>query len=133
MAAGEMTIPDLLHRFRSGFEGSFVVIFADLDTGTVLAHSATRPTAQENLDDLCRAAIHCFAKSPFDCRSHKPACTEPLAQHAVTFDSERLKCFIRLPLAMNEALCVECDLEIPLRKIIADGADLLVQIARGAR
>lgn len=127
-----MVIKDRLDSFRAGFPGCSVVVFADLSTGMVLAHSTLEKTVQERLDDLCQAAMTCF-NFPTSGGDLKAASKQTAhARHAVQFDAEQLVCFIQSPHCSSEALCVQCDPGTPVRALIGQGADLLAQIEQEA-
>lgn len=127
-----MTVGDRLDRFRARFPGCFVVAFADLSTGMVLADSSGAKTVQEQLDALCHSATDSLNGNIAQQLPGAGLATNSMPQHAVALSGGEMACFLRSPTVENEALCILCDPQMPLSAVISEGAELLADIGREA-
>lgn len=102
----KVKISEQLAAFRERVPGCFVVVFADLSTGMVLASSSAEKMPQEKLDALCMDACDALkgvqtaavAEAVFDKEM-------PAPDVAVQTAGETIKCFVRPPEHVEEALC----------------------------
>jgi hypothetical protein len=99
-------ISEELYAFRERIPGCSVVLFADLSTGMVLASNSAEKIPQEKLDALCLDACDALksveaaavAEVAFGCQGAEP-------DVAFRTDGRLVKCFVRLPGQVEEALC----------------------------
>ena len=124
-----MTIHEELADFRSGHPGCHAVVFADLSTGMVLAHSTENKTTQEKLDALCDTARKClnapFGEALAGAMDADPQGKPQLAWHR---DAEGLYCLIRAVHPAAEALCCLVKKDVSIERLSYDARAVLDRI-----
>ncbi|WP_227268606.1 hypothetical protein [Roseobacter weihaiensis] len=124
-----MTIGEELAALRHRYPGCFVVAFADLSTGMVLAVSTLEKTAQEKLDALGRTAQSCLlgqgASAVAQVLGAGARNSPTMALQAGAHD---IRCFLRAPAPAVEALCLVLTPEADLDRLLPDATEALLRL-----
>lgn len=124
-----VTTGEELAALRHRYPGCFVVVFADLSTGMVLAASTLEKTAQEKLDALGRAAHRCLLGQGASAVAqvlgvgarNRPAM-------ALQAGADEVRCFLRAPAPAVEALCLVLTPEVDLERLLPDATEALLRL-----
>ena len=123
-----MTITEELAVFSDRFPDCFVVAFADLSTGMVLASHTTEKTTQEKLDALCVLGSACLSGAGATSGLlDKNDGSALVAWHA---DEKAVYCFVKAPQPAAEALCLTVGPDVDLNRICSEAKFLLSALAR---
>lgn len=122
-----MTIGGRLDALRSVFPDCSLAAFVDLSTGMVLCASASEATRQEDLEDLCDAAV--TALDGVEASAMQKVLGGPQAMQAFGLSAQGLQCYIRSPLASEEALCLRCAAHVEIDRLARQASDVLRAIA----
>lgn len=111
-----MTADDLA-RLRADVPECELALFADIESGTVLAVASALKHPQEDLDALCTEAARLFADSgTFE--DAEPEC-------AVLLTATGCRAFFRDPAEPGEALCCLCAPGVPPERLLEAGRGAL--------
>lgn len=118
-----MTIGGRLDALRSGFPDCSLAAFVDLSTGMVLCASAADATRQEDLEDLCDAAV--AALDGVEASAVQQVLGGPQPMQVFGLSAQGLQGFIRSPLASEEALCLRCAAHVEIESLARQASDVL--------
>lgn len=124
-----VTISEELLAFRQRVAGCYVVAFADLSTGMVLASSTSEKVTQEKLDQLCAAGFDALVGPKAACVAQQVGASASAGPHmAVVATDLGVECFVRSCHPAQEALCFRVSERVHLDALFNEAFVLLERL-----